>query len=216
MNSNSIIKNLVWKVTKEPLDYLEALKIMDNLVLKLINYEIPETVWILSHTNVYTKGISSNENELLNNIYQIPVINVKRGGKFTYHGPGQKIVYPILDLRNRGKDIKDYVNKLQLWIIKTLNYLNLDAYAKPNFIGIWVNNNGQEKKIAAIGVKLTKWITSYGIALNVNPDLKYFNSIIPCGITEFGVTSLSDLNIKISNQQLNNILKDFFSLVFMN
>lgn len=214
MNSNSIISNIVWKVTKEPLDYLDALKIMDSLVLKLINYEIPETIWILSHNNVYTKGISSYENDLLNNIHNIPIINVKRGGKFTYHGPGQKIIYPILDLRNRGKDVKQYINKLQLWVIKTLNFLNINAYAKPNFIGVWVNVNGQEKKIAAIGVKLTKWVTSYGVAININPTLSYFNSIIPCGITEFGVTSLSELNIKLSDEKIDRLLMDFFSLIF--
>lgn len=214
MNSNSIISNIVWKVTKEPLDYLDALKIMDSLVLKLVNYEIPETIWILSHNNVYTKGISSDENDLLNNVHNIPIIPVKRGGKFTYHGPGQKIIYPILDLRNRGKDVKQYINKLQIWIIKTLNFLNINAYAKPNFIGVWVNVNGQEKKIAAIGVKLTKWVTSYGVAININPTLSYFNSIIPCGIIEFGVTSLSELNIKLSDEKIDRLLMDFFSLIF--
>lgn len=202
-----------WKIFEDNQDYNSTIELMEKKVDAIINEAATEEIWLLGHNHVYTKGMSAQDNELINKS-NVPVVNVSRGGKFTYHGPGQKIIYPMLDLNNRGRDLKKYISNLELWIILTLKEIGIEAHQKDGFIGVWVYNKGVEQKIAAIGVRVTKWITSHGIALNVNPNLSYFNGIIPCGIKDLSVTSISALNYKVSNEKLNNILQEQFYNVF--
>ncbi|MGV3279166.1 lipoyl(octanoyl) transferase LipB [Rickettsiales bacterium LUAb2] len=209
INSNSI----TWKIFNDTLDYTTALSLMENEVSRIISNESAEAVWLLEHNDVYTKGSSANNSELLN-ANNIPVIEVSRGGKFTYHGKGQRIIYPLLNLNNRGRDLKKYINNLEQWIINTLNELDVDAYHKENLIGIWVNVNNKPKKIAAIGVRVQKWITSHGIALNIDPNLNNFNGIIPCGIRDFSVTSLQELGVNVTYKEIDILLKKHFYNIF--
>lgn len=192
---------------------MQALEEMQSLCAKVENGEEPETIWLLEHPDVYTKGLSGQDKELINP-NSIPVVAVGRGGKFTYHGPGQRIIYPILNLNKRQKDLRLYIQSLEEWVIVTLQELGLKAFRKPGFIGIWTTHNQQDQKIAAIGVRVSKWVTSHGIALNVNPNLSKFRGIIPCGITNFGVTSLQQLGLEISFNQIDEILQRTFKQVF--
>ena len=187
---------------------------MEERVTNIINKSDNEMVWLLEHPHIYTAGTSANECDLLRK--DIPTYNTGRGGQYTYHGPGQRVAYVMLDLKSRNtQDVKLYIHNLEEWIIKTLSNFGIKGERRDDRIGIWVvGKDGSEKKIAAIGVRLRKWITSHGIAINLNPDLSYFEGIVPSGISQFGVTSIKEQGINISMDELNRALKEKWDEVF--
>jgi len=197
--------NIKWKINTTPILYEEAITTMEHYVDGVISNSQPNMVWLLEHFDVYTKGTSATNADLLNP-NKIPVVESKRGGKITYHGKGQQIIYPIINLVST-KNIKLYVNTLETWIINTLTHYDLDAFKKDNLVGIWVLDQGQEKKIAAIGIRVRKWVAYHGIAVNISPNLQHFQNIIPCGLHNLGVTSLQQLKKDISFNNFNSILK---------
>ena len=211
-----------WEITENKVDYEKALTVMDNHVEKMIQGDAGEKIWLLEHPPLYTAGTSADRKDLVEP-NRFPVFETKRGGQYTYHGPGQRVVYVMLDLNKRGKDVKKFVKHLETWIILTLSEFNVTGQSRDGRVGIWVErpdkplkNNGalEEDKIAAIGVRLRKWITLHGLSINLDPDLSHFQGIVPCGIREHGVTSLVDLGLPVSMHDLDNALKKSFSEVF--
>mgnify|MGYP001041498822 CR=1 FL=1 len=194
-------------------DYAKTIDIMEQKLHNVIEHNAPETIFLLEHEDVYTAGTSYNDNELLAT-NDIPVIYSRRGGRFTYHGQGQRVIYPILDLRNREQDLKLYVRNLESWIINSLRRLGVKAYTIKDMVGIWVNSNNQPAKIGAIGVRVKKWVTYHGIAVNINTNLKNYEGIVPCGISDFPVTSLKEVGIKVQMQDFDIILKEEFGKIF--
>ena len=211
-----------WEISDGEVDYDTALERMDKYVQKIISGEADEKIWLLEHPSLYTAGTSANKKDLVEP-NRFPVFETKRGGQYTYHGPGQRVVYVMLDLNKRGKDVKKFVENLEAWIIHTLAEFNVAGQSRIGRVGIWVERpdkpkdvNGliKEEKIAAIGVRLKKWITFHGLSINVDPDLSHFQGIVPCGIKEHGVTSLVDLGLPISMTDLDIALSKAFSKVF--
>ena len=211
-----------WEISDGKVGYDTALEKMDNHVKKMIDGEASEKIWLLEHPPLYTAGTSADKKDLIEpNLF--PVFETRRGGQYTYHGPGQRVVYVMLDLNNRGKDIKKFVANLEAWIIHTLEEFNVVGQSRNGRVGIWVerpdkpkNIDGlfEEEKIAAIGVRLRKWISFHGLSINVDPDLSHFQGIVPCGIKEHGVTSLVDLGLPVSMTDLDIALTKSFSKVF--
>ena len=215
-------KMVQWEISDSEVDYNTALEKMDNYVQKIISGEADEKIWLLEHPSLYTAGTSANKKDLVEP-NRFPVFETKRGGQYTYHGPGQRVVYVMLDLNKRGKDVKKFVENLEAWIIHTLAEFNVAGQSRIGRVGIWVERpdkpkdvNGliKEEKIAAIGVRLKKWTTFHGLSINVDPDLSHFQGIVPCGIKEHGVTSLVDLGLPISMTDLDIALSKAFSKVF--
>ena len=213
---------LQWEISEGEVDYDTALEKMDNHVQKMISGETDEKIWLLEHPSLYTAGTSANKKDLVEPD-RFPVIKTKRGGQYTYHGPGQRVVYVMLDLNKRGKDIKKFIEKLEAWIILSLAEFNIVGQRRSGRVGIWIerldkpkNADGLlgEEKIAAIGVRVRKWITFHGLSINVDPDLSHFQGIVPCGVKEHGVTSLVDLGLPVSMTDVDIALKKCFSKVF--
>ena len=211
-----------WEISEGEVEYNKALEKMDSHVNKMINGKADEKIWLLEHPSLYTAGTSADEKDLVEP-NRFPVFETNRGGQFTYHGPGQRVAYVMLDLNKRGKDIKAFVEKLEAWIIHTLAEFNVVGQTRIGRVGIWVERtdkpktvNGlpEEEKIAAIGIRLRKWVTFHGLSINVDPDLTHFQGIVPCGIKDHGVTSLVDLGLPVSMTDLDNALKKSFSKVF--
>ena len=201
------------KISNEPIAYKEALDFLEDRVVKVHEKLEKELIWILEHDSIYTKGISTPDNDLLiPNLF--PVIETNRGGKFTYHGPGQKIVYFVIDLNKRKKEIKEFVRTIEKWIISILKDFNISSYADPKNIGIWVKNNNEENKIAAIGIKVKKWIAYHGFSLNVNVNKSDYRGIIPCGISDRGIINISDLRPIPNDENINNSIKENFYKLF--
>lgn len=194
------------KISNEPIAYKKAIELLERRVEKVQANLEPELIWILEHPSVYTKGISaSNEDLLIPNLF--PVIETNRGGKFTYHGPGQKIVYFVINLNNREKEIKKFVRNVENWIIAILSDLKISSFADPKNIGVWVKNNNQENKIAAIGIKVKKWVAYHGFSLNVNVDKSDYRGIVPCGISSKGIINISDIRKVPNDDQINDSIK---------
>ena len=189
------------------IDYEESMKILEKRVLDVSFGIKNELLWILEHNSVYTAGTSSKNIDLLDK--KIKVIKTNRGGKHTYHGPGQKVVYFVLNLNKRKRDIRELVNNLERCIIETLKEYNIASYRDNKNVGIWVRNKKNSKKIAAIGIRVRKWIAYHGFSLNINNDLTKYNSIIPCGIKDKGVTSLEQMGIT-NYQNINKIITKKF------
>ncbi len=211
-----------WEISEGEVDYDTALEKMDNYVQKIISGEADEKIWLLEHPSLYTAGTSANKKDLIEP-NRFPVFETKRGGQYTYHGPGQRVVYVMLDLNKRGKDVKKFVENLEAWIIGTLAEFNIVGHSRSGRVGIWVERHDKpkkinglvvEEKIAAIGVRLRKWITFHGLSINVDPDLSHFQGIVPCGIREYSVTSLVDLGLPVSMTDLDIALTKSFSKVF--
>ncbi len=204
-----------WIIEKDIVPYKEAIKQMEKRVSDMRDNHGSELVWLLEHSSLYTAGTSAKDSDLLDNIF--PVYKTGRGGEYTYHGPGQRIAYVMLDLKKRQSkpDIKYYIWSLEEWIIKTLANFDVKAERRKGRVGIWVvMPDGSESKIAAIGVRIRRWVTYHGIAINLNPDLSHFKGIVPCGITEHGVTSLHDLGLDITMEELDQMLHKKFDEVF--
>ncbi|MBP9694393.1 MAG: lipoyl(octanoyl) transferase LipB [Alphaproteobacteria bacterium] len=207
-------KMLKWEISPDHISYPDALGKMEQEVFAVQNGQSDGLVWLLEHPPLYTAGTSSKSEDLLDhNGY--PVYETGRGGQFTYHGPGQRVAYLMLDLNKYNRDLKAYICNLERWIILTLKDFGIEGLQRKDRVGIWViDKTGQEKKIAAIGVRVKKWVTMHGIAINVNPDLSHFSGIVPCGLKQFGVTSFHDLNINISMNDLDKALQKNFGLFF--
>jgi len=195
------------KKTKKPVKYGEAIKFLERRLIDIHNNKENDLIWILEHEEVYTAGTSYNENELLNK--NINLIKTNRGGKITYHGPGQLIFYFVIDLKQRDKDIRKLITLIEKTIIESLLEFNINSFGDPKNIGIWIDDKANIKKVAAIGVRVSKWIAYHGFAININNNLKKYQNIIPCGILDKGVTSLKEINNQNYNN-LNNVLLNNF------
>ena len=202
-----------FKTTKEPIEYQKALNDMEVRVAKIHEGLQPELLWFLQHHPVYTAGTSSNKRDLLN-ATRFPVHHVGRGGQYTYHGPGQRVVYTMLNLNKRGTDVRQFVRNLEQVVIETLAEFRITGERKNGRVGIWVKDGETEKKIAAIGIRIRHWITFHGISININPNLEHFAGIIPCGISEYGITSLKDQNVKCTMRDVDEVLKLYFNKIF--
>ncbi len=203
-----------WKFSEGLTSYTESLDIMEHRVAQIHEGAAPELIWFLEHSPLYTAGTSAQKADLLTPD-RFPIHNVGRGGQYTYHGPGQRVVYVMLDLTKRGRDVRKYVHNLEQWIINSLAEFNVIAERRDGRVGVWVTrDNGCEEKIAAIGVRVRKWVSFHGICINVNPDLEHYSGIVPCGIAEHGVTSLADLGLSTSMHDLDKILKKTWMDIF--
>jgi lipoyl(octanoyl) transferase len=205
-----------WRISDALVDYQAAVAEMETRVAAIRAGEAPETVWLLEHPPLYTAGTSAKDADLLQPD-RFPVHRTGRGGQFTYHGPGQRVAYVMLDLKRRGGDVRAFVRDLEEWVIETLAVFNVRGERRPDRIGIWVaRGGGREDKIAAIGVRVRRWVSYHGIAINLEPDLAHFDGIVPCGIAagEHGVTSLVDLGIPAAMPELDGALRASFREVF--
>lgn len=205
-----------WLIADEPVEYAEAVSAMEDRVVRIRAGSANECVWLLEHPPVYTAGTSAQPGDLIEPA-RFPVYRTGRGGQFTYHGPGQRVAYVMLDLKRRSPDVRCYVHDLEEWMIRTLQRFNVRGERRQDRIGIWVDRGGgREDKIAAIGVRVRRWVTYHGFALNLEPDLSHFDGIVPCGIDSqrFGVTSLVDLGLPISMPELDAALRASFAEVF--
>ena len=203
------IDGIEWRVSDGPVAYEEALRFMEERAAAIRAGAEPECVWLLEHPPLFTAGTSADPSELTNPQH-FPVFEAGRGGRYTYHGPGQRVGYVLLDLEKRGKDIRCFVHSLEGWMIDTLAELGVDAHRAPGRIGIWVGEGADEAKIGALGVRVKRWVTLHGFALNVVPDLSHFTGIVPCGIADFGVTSLAELGKQIPLEGVDSALKRSF------
>ncbi|MBL8640971.1 MAG: lipoyl(octanoyl) transferase LipB [Alphaproteobacteria bacterium] len=205
---------MLWISQNELVGYETAVSEMERRVAGIHAGTDEEAVWLVEHPPLYTAGSSANPQDLLNP--RFPVFETGRGGQYTYHGPGQRVAYVMLDLKKRQKepDIRKYVWQLEEWIIQTLSELGIKGERRDGRIGIWVIQGGEEKKIAAIGVRVRHWVTYHGIAINVNPDLSHFSGIIPCGLKEFGVTKIQDICSDMTIHNVDSILRSKFGSVF--
>ena len=199
--------NIEIKITKKPVEYKKAITFLENRLIKLKNNKANELIWILEHPNTYTAGTSYSDNEILDK--NIKIVKTNRGGKVTWHGPGQKICYFVVDLNRRKKDIRKFISILEKTIIETLKEYKIQSYSDKKNIGIWINHDNQVKKVAAIGVRVKKWIAYHGFSININNNLNEYKKIIPCGIKDKKVTNLK----QIKNQKYKNfekkIIKNF-------
>ena len=202
-----------FETTKGLIDYQKALVVMEARVTGIHEGSETELLWFVEHPPVYTAGTNSNKKDLLNPT-RFPVHRVGRGGQYTYHGPGQRVVYIMLNLNKRGKDVRGFIHNLEQVVINTLTEFGITGERRPGRVGIWVNETETEKKIAAIGIRIRHWITFHGISININPNLEHFSGINPCGISEFGVTSLTNLNVNCTLEDFDTALKRHFSKIF--
>jgi lipoyl(octanoyl) transferase len=206
---NDIFPRIEWKVSDAPVGYDEALRFMEQRAAAIRDGSADECVWLLEHPPLFTAGTSADPAELSNPL-DFPVHAAGRGGRYTYHGPGQRVGYVMLDLERRGKDIRCFVHALEGWMIDTLADLGVAAHRAQGRIGIWVGEGADEAKIGALGVRVKRWVTLHGFSLNVVPDLAHFDGIVPCGISEFGVTSLARLGKQIGLARVDASLKASF------
>ncbi|MCC7268471.1 MAG: lipoyl(octanoyl) transferase LipB [Caulobacteraceae bacterium] len=206
-----------WAVSAAPVGYPEAVAAMETRAEAIAAGEAGELVWLLEHPPLYTAGVSAKAGDLLD-AERFPVFPSGRGGQFTYHGPGQRVAYVMLDLRERGRDVRAFVAALEGWVIDALAAFGVRGEVRPGRVGVWVERKApgfaREDKIAAIGVKLRKWVSFHGVSLNVEPDLEHFSGIVPCGVTEHGVTSLVDLGLPVTMDEADAALKAAFERVF--
>ena len=202
------------KISNEEINYKEAVLFMESKVRDISENHSKELLWFLSHNHIFTQGTSASDDEILNSDV-IEVLKTNRGGKTTYHGPGQRIVYFMLNLNNKKKDIRKFISVIENSVIDFLKNYNVEARAFKDRVGIWVIKNNKmtfdrEKKISAIGLRVKKWITYHGMSFNINPDLKYYNSIHSCGLKEYTNTSLNELGIKIDQKEFDEGFKKIF------
>ena len=213
---NQGIADIAWRLSDGPVGYEEAVSFMQGRAAEIRAGTAPETVWLLEHPPLYTAGTSADPADLIDS-GGLPVYPAGRGGKYTWHGPGQRVAYVMLDLKRRGQDVRAFVCRLEDWMIAALARFNIRGERRPGRVGIWVDRGGgREDKIAAIGVRVRQWVTFHGVSLNVDCDLSNFRGIVPCGIAEerYGVTSLLDLGIVATMPEVDMVLKDSFAEIF--
>jgi lipoyl(octanoyl) transferase len=207
-----------WLISEAPQDYAEAVRFMEARAEAIAAGEASELIWLLEHPPLYTAGTSAHDEDL--SLAPFPVHRSGRGGQATYHGPGQRVAYLMLDLKRRGPDVRRYVATLEAWLIATLGAFNVRGERREDRVGVWVRRpekgEGREDKIAAIGVRVRRWVTMHGISLNVDPDLTHFGGIVPCGVTDprYGVTSLTDLGLPVTLADADLALRASFEPLF--
>ena len=201
--------NIEIKKSKNPIKYEDAIRLMEERLFDLNEGKSKELIWILEHNDIYTAGTSYNESEILDK--SIKIIKTNRGGKITYHGPGQLICYFVIDLKKRNKDIRKFISIIEKSIIDTLKHFKIDTFADKDNIGIWYRNNTEIEKVAAIGVRVSRWIAYHGFSININNDLKKYDKIISCGIKDKGVTNLKKINDQNYKSLENKIIENFIS-----
>jgi lipoyl(octanoyl) transferase len=203
-----------WRVQSGRTPYAEAVAFMEARAAAIAEGHAGELVWLVEHPPLYTAGVSAKPGDLLD--ARFPVHESGRGGQFTYHGPGQRVSYVMLDLRARRRDVHAFVQALEAWIVEALAAFNVEGQVRPGRVGVWVEHGSprRESKIAAIGVKLRRWVSFHGISLNVEPDLSHFDGIVPCGIREHGVTSLVDLGLPVTMDEVDAALRSAFERIF--
>ena len=202
-----------WRISDGLVPYDEALATMEARVADIRSGRAGELVWLLEHPPIYTAGTSAKAADLLQPL-RFPVHVAGRGGQYTYHGPGQRVVYTMLDLRARRQDVRRFVSDLEEWTIRTLARFNVTAGRQPGRVGVWVARPEREDKIAAIGVRIRHWVSFHGLSINLEPDLSHYAGIVPCGIAQHGVTSLVDLGLPVSMAELDMALTETFDEVF--
>jgi lipoyl(octanoyl) transferase len=203
-----------WRISRAPVEYRAAVDEMEQRIAAIRAQSAAELVWLLEHPPLYTAGTSARDEDLLDP-GRLPVHRTGRGGRYTYHGPGQRIAYVMLDLRRRGRDVGCYVHQLEEWVIRALARFGARGERRDGRVGIWVARDaGREEKIAAIGVRVRQWVTYHGLALNIDPELEHYRGIIPCGIAQHGVTSLARLGIAATMTEVDTVLRDTFAEVF--
>jgi len=208
-----------WITSTAPVDYRVAEAQMEARVAAIVAGTAAEAIWLLEHPPLYTAGTSAQAKDLITPD-RFPVFETRRGGQYTYHGPGQRVIYVMLDLNTRGRDVRAFVQALEGWVIDTLDSFNLRGHIRPGRVGVWIERPDKprgpdgavaEDKIAAIGIRLRKWVSFHGISINVEPDLSHFDGIVPCGIAAHGVTSLVDLGLPVTMTDLDVALKRSFA-----
>ncbi len=205
-------QKVAWTLSEAPVPYDEAVAAMERRVAAIRKGEAEELVWLLEHPPLYTAGTSAEPSDLVDP--RFPIHRSGRGGRYTYHGPGQRVAYAMLDLKLRQPDLRAYVKDLEEWLIQTLAAFNVVGERREGRVGIWVVNGGREEKIAAIGVRVRRWVSYHGISLNVDPDLSHFDGIVPCGIPDYGVTSLAALGLPVTMADVDVALRQAFEEVF--
>jgi len=206
--------SLEWRISDAPIGYEEAVAEMERRVASIRAGTAPELIWLLEHPPLYTAGTSALESDLLEPGL-FPVHRTGRGGQYTYHGPGQRVAYVLLDLKRRGMDVRGFVSALEEWMIRTLARFNLKGERRAGRVGIWIDEGlGRDSKIAAIGVRVRQWVTYHGVALNVDPDLRHYRGIVACGIRGHGVTSLTAQGISVGMAEVDAALKASFEPAF--
>jgi lipoyl(octanoyl) transferase len=207
-----------WRISDSPIDYPQAVDTMETRAADIAAQQAPEMVWLLEHPPLYTAGTSGKADDLLE--ARFPLFTTGRGGQVTYHGPGQRVAYVMLDLKRRRPDVRAYVAALEEWIIRTLAAFNVRGERREDRVGVWVRRPDKgpehEDKIAAIGVRLRRWVSFHGIAINVEPDLSHFSAIVPCGVVDprYGVTSLVDLGLPVTMADVDVALRQSFEEIF--
>ena len=212
-----------WITSDQLIDYQYAIDWMESRANDIAAGRAGEAIWLLEHPPLYTAGTSARAADLIEP-YRFPVYATRRGGQYTYHGPGQRVVYVLLDLNKRGKDVRAFVQQLERWIIATLDRFNVRGETREDRVGVWVERHERpllpdgscaEDKIAALGIRLRKWVSFHGLSINVEPDLSHFDGIVPCGIDQHGVTSLVDLGLPVTLQDVDVALQQEFGNVFL-
>ena len=201
--------NIEIKKSQKLVKYEEALRLMEERLLQIDQKKTKDLIWVLEHENIYTAGTSYKENEILDKA--IDIFKTNRGGKITYHGPGQLICYFVIDLKKIKKDIRNFISIIEKTIIDSLKSYNINTFSDKENIGIWYNDNSEIKKVAAIGVRVSKWIAYHGFSININNDLKKYDAIIPCGINDKGITNLKTINNQSYTDLKERIIKNFIS-----
>ena len=213
-----------WRTSTELVPYTEAVAWMEERVAQILAGTAPEVIWLLEHPPLYTAGTSADAKDLMDP-ERFPVFNAQRGGQYTYHGPGQRVIYILLNVGKRGRDVRKFVQDLENWVIATLAEFNVTGEVRDGRVGVWVQRPDKpltaggtivEDKIAAIGIRLRKWVSFHGISINLEPDLEHFSGIVPCGISKHGITSLVDLGLPITIEDLDLALKRCFGQIFTN
>lgn len=211
----------IWEIAPQPVEYDEAVARMEGLAKQIADGLEPERVWLVEHPPLYTAGTSASDAHLLNN--NLPVFKTGRGGEHTYHGPGQRVCYVMLNLNDRVQDLRLYVATLEQWILNTLDQFNIKGERREDRVGVWVkrptlptlpDGTPREDKIAAIGIRVRKWVTFHGISINVEPELSHYEGIIPCGVEGHGITSLVDLGLPVTMEDLDVVLRQEFEKLF--
>jgi len=203
-----------WHVEKQPVDYTVAHEAMETRVAEIRAGDAQDRIWLVEHPPLYTAGTSADEQDLIDPD-RFPVFDTGRGGQYTYHGPGQRVAYVMMDLKHRNSDIRAYVHDLEEVMIRTIAKFGIIGERREGRVGIWVlRSDGSENKIGAIGVRVRKWVSFHGLALNVDPDLTHFSGIVPCGIADHGVTSLKDMGVNVTMDEVDFVLRETFEEVF--
>ena len=197
------------KKSQNPVKYEDAISFMENRLKDIDLKKVDDLIWVLEHDHIYTSGTSYNENEIIDK--SINIIKTNRGGKITYHGPGQLICYFVIDLKRGKKDIRKFISVIEISIIETLSLYDIETFADKENIGIWYNDNSTIKKVAAIGVRVSKWIAYHGFSININNDLKKYDAIIPCGIKDKGITNLKQIKNQNYDDLENKLIEIFKS-----